>query len=51
MISDNGDGTFTYEYVSVDNEDREFQERMYRLPMPDGELENNSLVEQYPEWK
>ena len=50
-ISDNGDGTFTYEYVSVDNEDREFQERMYRLPMPDGELENNSLVEQYPEWK
>ena len=51
MITDNGDGTFTYEYVSVDNEDREFQERMYRLPMPDGELENNSLVEQYPEWK
>ena len=50
-VSDNGDGTFTYEYVSVDNEDREFQERMYRLPMPDGELENNSLVEQYPEWK
>ncbi len=51
MITDNGDGSFTYEYVSVDNEDREFQERMYRLPMPDGELENNSLVEQYPEWK
>ena len=50
-IEDNGDGSFTYEYVSVDNEDREFQERMYRLPMPDGELENNSLVEQYPEWK
>ena len=50
-IDDNGDGTFTYEYVSVDNEDREFQERMYRLPMPDGELENNKLVEQYPEWK
>ena len=50
-IDDNGDGTFTYEYVSVDNEDREFQERMYRLPMPDGELENNKLVEQYKEWK
>ena len=50
-VTDNGDGSFTYEYVSVDNEDREFQERMYRLPMPDGELENNSLVEQYPEWK
>ena len=50
-IDDNGDGTFTYEYVSVDNEDREFQERMYRLPMPDGELENNKLAEQYKEWK
>jgi hypothetical protein len=50
-VTNNGDGSFTYEYVSVDNEDREFQERMYRLPMPDGELENNSLVEQYPEWK
>ena len=50
-IDDNGDGTFTYEYVSVDNEDREFQERMYRLPMPDGELENNKLVVQYKEWK
>lgn len=50
-IDDNGDGTFTYEYVSVDNEDREFQERMYRLPMPDGELENNKLVKQYKEWQ
>ena len=50
-ITDNGDGTFTYEYVSVDNEDREFQERMYRLPMPEDEIENNSLVEQYTEWK
>ena len=50
-ITDNGDGTFTYEYVSADNEDREFQERMYRLPMPDDELENNSLVKQYPEWR
>lgn len=50
-ITDNGDGTFTYEYVSADNEDREFQERMYRLPMPDDELENNSLVKQYREWR
>lgn len=50
-IDDNGDGTFTYEYVSVDNEDREFQERMYQLPIPDDELENNKLVEQYKDWK
>ena len=51
QIEDNGDGSFTYTYVSIDNENRKFNERMYRLPMPDGELENNSLVEQYKEWK
>ncbi len=51
QIEDNGDGSFTYTYVSIDNENRKFNERMYRLPMPDGELENNSLVEQYEEWK
>ena len=50
-IENNGDGTFTYTYVSVDDQDRNFPEKMYRFPMPSGELNNNGAVEQYPEWK
>ena len=50
-IEKNNDGTFTYTYVSVDDQDRNFPEKMYRFPMPSGELNNNALVEQYPEWK
>ncbi len=50
-IEKNSDGTFTYTYVSVDDQDRNFPEKMYRFPMPSGELNNNALVEQYPEWK
>ena len=51
VVTDNGDGTFTYTYVSVDDQDRNFPQKMYRFPMPSGELNNNALVEQYPEWK
>ncbi len=50
-IENNGDGTFTYTYVSVDDQDRNFPEKMYRFPMPSGELNNNGAVDQYPEWK
>ena len=50
-IENNGDGTFTYTYVSVDDQDRNFPQKMYRFPMPTGELNNNALVDQYPEWK
>ena len=50
-IENNGDGSFTYTYVSVDDQDRNFPVKMYRFPMPSGELNNNALVEQYPEWK
>lgn len=50
-IVDNGDETFTYSYVSVDDQDRNFPEKMYRFPIPTSELNNNSLVEQYLEWK
>lgn len=45
------DGQFLYTYVSVDDKDRNFPSRMYRFPMPEGELNSNSLVDQYPEWK
>ena len=50
-IEKNDDGTFTYTYVSVDDQDRNFPEKMYRFPMPSGELSNNGAVDQYPEWK
>lgn len=50
-IEKNADGTFTYTYVSVDDQDRNFPEKMYRFPMPSGELNNNGAVDQYPEWK
>lgn len=50
-IEDNGDGTFTYNYVSVDTEDRNFPEKMYRFPLPASELQNNAEAEQYNEWK
>lgn len=42
---------FVYTYVSVDDSNRKFPEKLYRFPMPNGELATNSLVEQYPEWK
>lgn len=50
-IEKKDDGTFIYTYVSVDDQDRNFPEKMYRFPMPSGELDNNGSVDQYPEWK
>lgn len=44
-------GDFKYVYVSVDDKDRSFPEKLYRLPMPQAELDNNGAVTQYPEWK
>lgn len=44
------DGQYQYTYVSVDDQDRNFPSKMYRFPIPEGELNSNSLVEQYPEW-
>lgn len=39
-----------YEYIDVDYQDRNFLEKTYRLPIPNSELENNSLITQYEEW-
>lgn len=50
-IDKQANGDFKYTYVSVDDKDRNFPEKMYRFPMPSNELNNNGLVEQYPEWK
>jgi hypothetical protein len=42
---------YTYEYVDCDKEDRSFLRKLYVLPIPNGELNNNSAIEQYDEWK
>ena len=44
-------GQFEYTYVSVDDKDRNFPERMYRFPMPSSEINNNGIVNQYAEWR
>lgn len=44
-------GQFLYTYVSVDDKDRNFPQKMLnRFPIPDSELNSNALVQQYPEW-
>lgn len=42
---------FRYTYVTIDDKDRSFPERLYILPMPESELRSNALVDQYDEWK
>lgn len=42
---------YTYFYIDCDKQDRSFQEKMYRIPLPEGELINNTAVQQYPEWR
>lgn len=49
-IVKNGD-SFVYSYVTIDDKDRNFPERLYRFPLPASELNSNSAVEQYAEWK
>ncbi len=43
-IESNGDGTFKYTYVSVDEKDRTFEKKLYRFPLPKSELENNPAL-------
>lgn len=45
------EATFSYEYVSVDDKDRNFPQKMYQFPLPSSELESNKEVEQFPDWK
>ena len=40
----------TFNYVECDIADRLFYQRLYCLPIPDAEINNNNLIEQYPEW-
>ena len=48
---DEASGEFTYEYVSVDDKNRNFPEKLYTFPIPQSELSSNAKVEQYQQWK
>ena len=50
-IEKNANGSFTYSYVECDRKDREFPSKMYRFPMPQDEIHNNTAVSQYGDWK
>ncbi len=50
-ISKNADGTLKYERVEVDTQDRKFDARLNIFPIPKGELRNNNLCTQNPEWE
>ena len=43
--------TYRYTYVEVDNEDLNFPKKMYRLPVPQDELNTNKEIQQFSEWK
>ena len=49
-IEQDAAGGFLYTYVEVDNQDRNFPAKMYRCPIPQAELDNNGLINQFPEW-
>lgn len=43
-------GTFTYFYVECDDQNRNFPEKLYSLPIPQSELNNNKTITQIPAW-
>ena len=43
-------GNYKFTYVDCDGEDRKFLSRMYSLPIPSEELQNNSIIRQFDEW-
>lgn len=45
------EGKYKWEYVDCDTKDRKFLEKVYVLPIPVGEINNNKAVEQFNEWK
>lgn len=49
-IEKEANGALTYYYVEVDDQDRNFPEKMYTNPIPQDELENNKLITQDPAW-
>lgn len=43
--------SFKYTYIECDDRTRYFEERLYRVPLPQDELDGNKAVTQYKEWK
>lgn len=43
--------SYRYTYVDVDKQDRFFPSKLYRLPIPVDELNKNTAVQQFPEWR
>lgn len=50
-ITKDEEGNFTYDYIGVDDRNRNYPQRLYRFPLPAAELNNNGSVNQFPEWK
>jgi len=50
-IIKNLDGSFTYTYVDADKQNRYFPAKLYRIPLPQDELTNNTAIQQYEEWR
>lgn len=49
---DTSDDIYTYTYVSVDDQERNFPEKMYQFPLPESELASNKgITSQYKYWK
>lgn len=49
-IEKNANGSYTYYYVTVDDQDRNFPEKMYSCPIPESELDNNKEITQIAAW-
>lgn len=49
-IEKEGSG-FRYTYVDCDKQDRVYTQKLYRIPLPLSELQNNTAIEQFPEWR
>lgn len=50
-IEKNANETFKYSYVDCDKQNRNFPAKMYQIPLPVNELNNNSAIQQYAEWR
>lgn len=39
-----------YEYIDCDEQTRIYTDKIYQIPLPEGELSNNKALQQFPEW-
>ena len=39
-----------YEYIDCDEQTRIYTDKIYQVPLPEGELSNNKALQQFPEW-